>query len=540
MLISLLGLRTPPDDDLVRTRETNPTGVLESKSLVKLNRRVLTAVASDERFPVALEPGWENDARLDPLRTEAGDAFRRVFPSSPWVWKDPLHCLAFAFWRSALPVQPVVVLVNRNPLEIAASALRAWGREKIYGLALWERYLRQALGQIRGLPVLVTDYGALVSAPLAWCERSDAFFAAAGVPSHPPREVDVLAFVDAGLRHAEFSRADVLNDGDVSEAQRALFAALEQLEGPHDDFVPPDLPEETPTTEALLAERRRAFQIKDELERLLELERASRWGMRVRRSRYLAPARPVYARLQDIRRAVARRPDPPLADPEDPRPPLHVLHIGKTGGTVLKHVLAEHQRVCRYQLLFRGHEVGLAGVPAGERFMFLIRDPLARFVSAFNGRLREDRPRYHYPWRKEEEVAFAIFKTPDQLATALSSGDDAEREQAEQAMHGIGHVNTPYSSWFGDAAHFRTRLADVFFIGLQERLDDDFGLLKRKLGLPPEARLPRDETVAHRTPAGFATELSDVARSNLERWYELDIAFFQLCRELAPRVNAAP
>jgi hypothetical protein len=219
---------------------------------------------------------------------------------------------------------------------------------------------------------------------------------------------------------------------------------------------------------------------------------------------------------------------------------VHVLHIGKTGGTALKHILMEHENASRYQLLFRGHDVRLADVPMGERFMFLIRDPLTRFVSAFNGRLREDRPRYHYPWRKEEEVAFAIFKTPDQLATALSSGDDAEREQAEQAMHGIGHVNTPYSSWFGDTAHFRTRLADVFFIGLQEQLDDDFGLLRRKLGLPPEARLPTDETVAHRTPAGFASELSDVARSNLERWYELDIALFQLCRELAPRVNAAP
>ena len=96
-LISLLGLRTPPEDDLVRTRETNPTGVLESKSLVKLNRRVLTAVASDERFPVALGPGWENDARLDPLRTEAGDAFRRVFPSSPWVWKARFTALRSPF-----------------------------------------------------------------------------------------------------------------------------------------------------------------------------------------------------------------------------------------------------------------------------------------------------------------------------------------------------------------------------------------------------------------------------------------------------------
>jgi hypothetical protein len=171
--------------------------------------------------------------------------------------------------------------------------------------------------------------------------------------------------------------------------------------------------------------------------------------------------------------------------------------------------------------------------------MFLIRDPLTRFVSAFNGRLREDRPRYHYPWRDEEKIAFAIFKTPDQLAVALSSPDHEQREQAEEAMHGIGHVNTPYTFWFRDEKEFRSRLSDVFFIGLQDRLDQDFELLKRKLRLPAEARMPGDETVAHKTPAGFQDELSDLGRTNLERWYAWDVAFVELCRELAPRVNGS-
>jgi hypothetical protein len=228
-----------------------------------------------------------------------------------------------------------------------------------------------------------------------------------------------------------------------------------------------------------------------------------------------------------------------VADPSDPRPPLNVLHIGKTGGTALKHVLKEHAAASDYQLLFRGHEVTLADVPRGEQFMFLIRDPLTRFVSAFNGRLREDRPRYHYPWREEERVAFAIFKTPDQLAVTLSSDDAREREQAEAAMHGIGHVNTPYTFWFPDNGAFRARLPDVFFIGLQDRLDDDFEQLRRRLGLPEGATMPRDETVAHKTPAGFDAQLSEHGRANLERWYGFDIAFVQLCRELAPQVNAA-
>jgi hypothetical protein len=243
--------------------------------------------------------------------------------------------------------------------------------------------------------------------------------------------------------------------------------------------------------------------------------------------------------LASVRRRFRGRPAS-VADPADARAPLNVLHIGKTGGTALKHVLQQHADAARYQLLFRGHDVTLADVPRGEQFMFLIRDPLTRFVSAFNGRLREDRPRYHYPWRDEERAAFAIFTTPDQLASALSSQDGEERARAEAAMHGIGHVNTPYTFWLSSERAFRARLADVFFIGLQDRLDDDFELLRRKLELPEGVAMPRDETVAHKTPAEFESQLSERGRVNLERWYARDLAFVQLCRELAPRVNAAP
>jgi hypothetical protein len=225
------------------------------------------------------------------------------------------------------------------------------------------------------------------------------------------------------------------------------------------------------------------------------------------------------------------------AAPAPPKPPLHVLHLGKTGGTALKQVLLDYGAASNHELLLHGHDVTILDVPARESFMFIVRDPLSRFLSGFNGRLREDRPRYHYPWRTEEKVAFAIFTTPDQLATALSSEDEVERRQAEDAMRGIGHINTSYWYWFADETVFHSRLPDLFFIAFQDRLDEDFDLLKQKLGLPAEARMPVDELKAHRTPAGFAKELGDVARSNLERWYERDLAFVQMCREVAPTVN---
>jgi hypothetical protein len=105
-------------------------------------------------------------------------------------------------------------------------------------------------------------------------------------------------------------------------------------------------------------------------------------------------------------------------------------------------------------------------------------------------------------------------------------------------MNAIGHVNTHYSYWLGSEAVFRSRLDDVFFIAFQEQLDGDFELLRRKLGLPDGARLPQDATVAHRAPAGFATELGPLARENLARWYAEDIAFVALCRGVAQEVNS--
>jgi hypothetical protein len=228
----------------------------------------------------------------------------------------------------------------------------------------------------------------------------------------------------------------------------------------------------------------------------------------------------------------------PVAEMHDTREPLHVLHIGKTGGTALNHVLVRYAEASRYRPVFGGHELTLRDVPRGERFMFFIRDPAGRFVSAFNSRLREGRPRYHYPWRPEERRAFAQFKAPDELAVALS-GRRGVRREAEAAMKAIGHLNTHYSFWLGDADTLCSRFDDVFFIGFQEQLDDDFADLKLRLGLPADAELPRGD-VAHRAPAGFTTHLSDLARANLERWYAEDLTLVELCKEIAPGVNARP
>jgi hypothetical protein len=217
----------------------------------------------------------------------------------------------------------------------------------------------------------------------------------------------------------------------------------------------------------------------------------------------------------------------------DRRPRVHFLHIGKTGGTSIKSALKPYRDKFPVNIHMHSHDTTLRDVPVGEGFFFFLRNPVTRFVSSFNSRLRMGRPRINNPWSPEEEIAFKHFSTADRLALALLSPNTAERAAAERAMRGIGHVNDFYSRWFESEEYFLSRLADVVLIGFQETLNQDFEILKIRLGLPVEIQLPRDEVSTHRTPAGMNQKLPPESIAVIEKWYATDFKFYALCQKLA-------
>jgi len=257
-LVNLLGVPTCVDADLLRTTRDNPRGYWESASMTAFNDRLLDALGCDWSCPVELAPGWERDESLAALRAEARELFPAIFPTEQWVWKDPRNCVTLAFWLACLEVEPVVVLVHRSPLEIAASLFARDDLESMYSLALWERYLRGCLSSIGGLPTLVTDYESVLSDPAGWSEGARAFLDGAGGTAGSIREEDARSFVEPALRHASFTADDLREAPSVSGSQLRLFEALEELRGAHDGFPGVPLPAETPSTEALLAVRRGA------------------------------------------------------------------------------------------------------------------------------------------------------------------------------------------------------------------------------------------------------------------------------------------
>lgn len=215
---------------------------------------------------------------------------------------------------------------------------------------------------------------------------------------------------------------------------------------------------------------------------------------------------------------------------------IHYLHIGKTGGSAIKNAIHgenERERIVIDNIIFylHGHPITMQQIPKGEKVLFFLRDPTKRFISAFYERFtKEKHP--SFPWSQDEHEAFNNFKTPNELACALSSNKDITRRQAEAAMNTIEHIRSPLISWVKSTSYLQERRNDVIMIGLQEMLNEDFLSLKNMLKLPDHIQLPsRGDIKSNTMPKGLDTNLSPTAESNLRQWYAKDYELVQIAKE---------
>ncbi|HEX9774429.1 MAG TPA: sulfotransferase family 2 domain-containing protein [Actinomycetota bacterium] len=211
--------------------------------------------------------------------------------------------------------------------------------------------------------------------------------------------------------------------------------------------------------------------------------------------------------------------------------PVHVIHIGKTGGTALKTALVQAKGIkTPYGPIWRHkHWYTLDEVPEGHFAIVSVRDPIARFTSSFYSRLRKGLPRYEFEWTPPEKKAFETFPTPQELAEALGSWSRKRRAAAEKAMRGIRHVKSHYDYWLGSAAEFQKRLPSIAYIARQETLAQDWENIKGIFELPGEIELPSDPERAHRGDPTEDRTLDRKAVRTLKRWYRVDYELLDIC-----------
>jgi hypothetical protein len=213
---------------------------------------------------------------------------------------------------------------------------------------------------------------------------------------------------------------------------------------------------------------------------------------------------------------------------------IYFIHIGKTAGSAIRNSFAEKSSFTKklvksdnkLLLLGYGHNFRFNDLDDNEFCFFVVRDPISRFISGFYSRLREGKPKNFNPWKPDELKAFKIFKTPNQIAEALSSSDLNMKKNAEEAMLGIGHVNSSYWDWFISSEYLIKNKFKILTILMQEDLSSDFKKFTAEHNL--NIKLPKDEIKSHKMPDQYDKKLSGLAILNLKNWFEKDYQFLNI------------
>lgn len=281
-VVNLLGFYAGTDGDLMPAGPDNPAGYWESRTLAAFNDQLLLSLGGSWSALPAIPKGWEHDSDLAELLPVAYELAKAQFGTHPWVWKDPRVCVLLPFWRQALHGSSVLVL--RNPGDVARSLSRRNGFTTELGLAIWERSMRQAVEGLRGMPVRVGSYEALLSDPVVWIRDVASFLTSVGFGVDAQGVERAAGSVRVDLRHHATRSIPATSVAGQTETVARLYDWLGSLVGPHLRFDPLGVGPEP-----------------DYVDHLLALHRASLADLPWQRGRqFLARGRWVEARRQFV------------------------------------------------------------------------------------------------------------------------------------------------------------------------------------------------------------------------------------------------
>jgi hypothetical protein len=185
-----------------------------------------------------------------------------------------------------------------------------------------------------------------------------------------------------------------------------------------------------------------------------------------------------------------------------------LVHVGKCGGTPVARAL----RKAGYS--FERVHMRRPKVSESRSYVLLVRDPVARFVSAFNWRrhvlgqdLNPEDPTRDPIWRlkhRAEWAFIAMFASAGELAEQLVVEPGSQVSPAIELANLIGHVRQGYG-WYFDRLPDEILPSQLLAMVCQERLEED---LHAAFGIRPrESR--------HRDYPRLSEQLSPRARANL-------------------------
>ena len=193
-----LGLWAGSEHDFNPPTAHDPEGHREHRLVWGLNESALAWI----------DRAWDNPYGIDWSRLSAGHradvlgainvAVDTLGHHPDWVAKDPRLSLTLPLWREI--IRPPVIIVHRDPLEVARSLHSRDGLPIPAGLAMWEAYTRQAITNSEGLDRLLLDHAELVTHPARTTAQLDEWLASRRASPRPHQHVGAPVHDDL-VRH---------------------------------------------------------------------------------------------------------------------------------------------------------------------------------------------------------------------------------------------------------------------------------------------------------------------------------------------------
>ena len=213
---------------------------------------------------------------------------------------------------------------------------------------------------------------------------------------------------------------------------------------------------------------------------------------------------------------------------------ISLVHIGKTGGTTIKQLLKPKLKSFKEY-----HHV--KNYSDNEKYIIWIRNPISRFVSAFNHAyygltanlsgskglnfencLIPDRMikarKTPYIFSKKYDALMLRFNSPNDLAESLSSTDTEKRNTAIELMKCTEEHLFKGIGWYLNKGKFvKNRHSKILFVGRQENMKEDIISLGKLLNLT----LDENKKVRENTYLDSSMKyLSPFAIKNIIEWYK--------------------
>lgn len=204
---------------------------------------------------------------------------------------------------------------------------------------------------------------------------------------------------------------------------------------------------------------------------------------------------------------------------------LHYLNVSKTANCLVKELVA-HGESEKYDIKLHPDTVHLRDIPQGEKVFFLYKNPIERFARSFIVRKNKGAPMYVGKWNVYEYEIFKKYDSPEQLALLISSNSVIEMLAACRDMGRIFHVNRHMTDWFENVDYLEQRRGDIYFVENTEDIDKLLSNLQKKLGIVAKPELFEYEMMPF-LKLNHADRLSSIAKTNIRRWYEADMAIFR-------------